>query len=75
MGLRVITQRRRRRLIQQVIAESLVLAAAGAVAGNAAAYISYAKWNSRVNGCGIDVLNDQGGVSRTEQFQAESFAY
>jgi hypothetical protein len=33
--------------------------------------ISYAKWNSRLNGCKIDVLCDQDKVLRTEEFSPE----
>jgi len=33
--------------------------------------ISYAKWNSRLNGCKIDILCDEDKVVRTEEFSAE----
>ena len=33
--------------------------------------ISYAKWNSRLNGCKIDILCDQDKVVRTEEFSPE----
>jgi hypothetical protein len=33
--------------------------------------ISYAKWNSRANGCKIDILCDQDKVVRTEEFSPE----
>lgn len=39
------------------------------------AAISYAKWNSRVNGCRIEVLDDQDKVVRTEEFAPADFAY
>jgi hypothetical protein len=33
--------------------------------------ISYAKWNSRLNGCKIDILCDQDKVVRTEEFSPQ----
>ena len=33
--------------------------------------ISYAKWNSRLNGCTIDVLCDEDKIVRTEEFSPE----
>jgi hypothetical protein len=39
------------------------------------AAISYAKWNSRVKGCKIDVLNETGEIVKTERIEGEEFAY
>ena len=33
--------------------------------------ISYAKWNSRLSGCKIDILCDQDKVVRTEEFSPQ----
>ena len=42
---------------------------------NELAAISYARWNSRVSGCRIKILNHQDEVIRTEEFLAGDFAY
>ena len=39
------------------------------------AAISYAKWNSRVKGCRVDVLDSNGSTVRTEEFPPGNFAY
>ena len=39
------------------------------------AAIGYARWNSRVNGCRIEVLDERGQVVRTDEFTAGDFAY
>lgn len=39
------------------------------------AAVGYAKWNSRVKGCRIEILDDQDEVVRTEEFLAGDFAY
>jgi len=40
-----------------------------------AAAISYARWNSRVSGCKIEILDHQDQVVRTKEFLAGDFAY
>jgi hypothetical protein len=35
--------------------------------------LSYAKWNSRVNGCRIEILDEQNRVLRTEEFSSGDF--
>jgi hypothetical protein len=42
---------------------------------NEAAAVSYAKWNSRVNGCRIEVLDEQNRIVRIEEFSSGDFAY
>ncbi len=37
--------------------------------------IGYAKWNSRVRGCKIDVLNDADEIISTDEFPPAAFAY
>ena len=37
--------------------------------------IGYAKWNSRLNGCKIDILCDQDKVVRTEEFSPEIVSF
>jgi hypothetical protein len=37
--------------------------------------ISYAKWNSRVNGCRIEILDEGEASIRTEEFPPGNFAY
>jgi hypothetical protein len=37
--------------------------------------ISYAEWNSRVNGCRIETLDADGKILRMEEFSAGDFAY
>ena len=39
------------------------------------AAVGYAKWNSRVNGCRIEILDEQDQVVRTDEFTAGDFAY
>lgn len=39
------------------------------------AAVGYAKWNSRVNGCRIAILDDQDRVGRLDEFAAGDFAY
>jgi hypothetical protein len=39
------------------------------------AAIAYARWNSRVNGCRVEILNDQDQVVRTDEFLSGDFAY
>jgi hypothetical protein len=42
---------------------------------NESAAIGYARWNSRVNGCRTEVLDEQDQVVRTDEFTAGDFAY
>ncbi len=42
---------------------------------NESAAIDYARWHSRVNGCRIEVLDEQDRVVRTDEFTAGDFAY
>lgn len=37
--------------------------------------LGYAKWNSRVNGCKIEVLDERDQIVRTEEFSSGDFAY
>ena len=37
--------------------------------------LGYAKWNSRVNGCRIEILDGQDQVVRTAEIVARDFAY
>lgn len=37
--------------------------------------LSYAKWNSRVNGCRIEILDERDRIVRTEEFSSGDFAY
>jgi hypothetical protein len=37
--------------------------------------VGYAKWNSRVNGCKIEIVDGQGQVVRTDEFCSGDFAY
>jgi hypothetical protein len=37
--------------------------------------LGYAKWNSRVNGCKIETLDEQDKIVRTEEFSSGDFAY
>jgi hypothetical protein len=37
--------------------------------------ISYAKWNSRVNGCKIEILSYQDKALRTEEFSPELVSF
>ena len=39
------------------------------------AAIGYAKWNSRVSGAKIEILDGTGTIVRSEMFQAGDFAY
>ena len=39
------------------------------------AAVGYAKWNSRLSGCRIEVLDEQDQVVRTDEFLACDFAY
>jgi hypothetical protein len=39
------------------------------------AAVGYAKWNSRVNGCRVEIIDHHGEVVRTEEFLAGDFAY
>lgn len=42
---------------------------------NESAAIDYARWSSRVNGCRVEVLNEQDQLVRTDEFTAGDFAY
>jgi hypothetical protein len=42
---------------------------------NEAAAISYAKWNSRANGCRIEIRDERGNIVRAEEFSSGDFAY
>jgi hypothetical protein len=37
--------------------------------------LGYAKWNSRVNGCRIEIIDEQNRALRTEEFSSGDFAY
>jgi len=37
--------------------------------------LGYAKWNSRVNGCKIEILDERDQIVRTEEFSPGGFAY
>jgi hypothetical protein len=37
--------------------------------------ISYAEWNSRVNGCRIEILDDQNQVVHVEESSSGDFVY
>jgi hypothetical protein len=37
--------------------------------------LGYAKWNSRVNGCRVEILDDREKVIRSEEFPGGDFAY
>jgi hypothetical protein len=37
--------------------------------------LGYAKWNSRVNGCRIEILDEQNQIVRTEESSSGDFAY
>jgi len=37
--------------------------------------LSYAKWTSRVNGCRVEILDEENRVLRTEEFSSGDFAY
>jgi hypothetical protein len=37
--------------------------------------VDYARWHSRVNGCRIEILDEQGQVVRIDEFPAGDFAY
>jgi hypothetical protein len=39
------------------------------------AAVSYARWHSRVNGCRIEILDEQDKAVRIEEFPAGNFAY
>lgn len=39
------------------------------------AAISYAKWNSRVKGCRVEILDRRNQVVRVEEFSSGDFAY
>jgi len=39
------------------------------------AAVGYAKWSSRVNGCRIEILDDQDKVVRTDELCSGDFAY
>jgi hypothetical protein len=42
---------------------------------NEDAAISYAKWNSRVNGCRVEILDERNEVVRVEEFSSGDFAW
>ncbi len=42
---------------------------------NESAAIGYARWNSRVNGCRIEVLDEKDNLVRVDQFPAGDFTY
>jgi len=37
--------------------------------------VSFAEWNSRVNGCRVEILDEHDKVVHTEEFLAGDFAY
>ena len=39
------------------------------------AAVSYGEWNSRVNGCCIEILDEKGQVVRIDEFPGGDFAY
>jgi len=39
------------------------------------AAIGYAKWNSRVNGCRVEILDAAGKIVRLQDFLPGEFAY
>jgi hypothetical protein len=42
---------------------------------NESAAIRYAKWNSRVNGCKIEIFDERDQIVRAEEFSSGDFAY
>jgi hypothetical protein len=42
---------------------------------NESAAVDYARWNSRVNDCRIEILDERDQVVRTAKFTAADFAY